>query len=369
MVAIVVGVNLTTITNRGPEGGHALSGASLEVYPGEMVAILGRRGSGKSILLSILGCLQRPDSGRVLIYDQDVSQLTDSEVAQVCLSKVGFFSQDITLQPNETALANVEVALRDQDLGDHEHRQKAWQAIRLVGIEQRLVEQKLGLLSTAQRVRVGVARALANDPPLLFADEPTKGLDSVSREAVLDLFQKLNDEGRTIVIATPDSSVGNYCRRLVKIVDGRIVDDGPVSKRRIITPSRTSGPRPGISVGEEQAVCPRCNYGNPKDQTVCQRCNFTLRPPSTDEMRPADVAPIHVDGGERSGRSAVDGEGVPGQAIMEELKKIPFFARLGSKGLVKLMPSVERRRYRRGSTIVKEGDVGNSFYVIRSGDV
>ena len=362
-------MNLTKISNLGHEPGYALNGASLEVYPGEMVALVGRRGSGKSTFLSILSCRQRPDSGRVLIDDQEVSQLTDWELAQVRLSKVGFFSQDINLQSNETALVNVETALSDQALGDQERRQKAWQAIRLVGIEQRLVEQKLGLLSAGQQVRVGVARALANDPPLLFADEPTKGLDGVSREQVLDLFQKLNDEGRTIVIATPDSSVGNHCRRVVKIADGKIVDDGPVSKRRIITPSRIPGPRPGISVGEEQAVCPRCNYGNPKDETVCQRCNFTFRPPATEEMRPADVAPIHVDGGARSARSAVDGEGVPVQAVMEELKKIPFFARLGSRSLSKLMPSVEQRRYRRGSTIVKEGDAGDSYYVIKSGDV
>ena len=243
-----------------------------------MVALVGRPGSGKSVLLGILGCLQRPDSGRLSIDDQELSQLTDNDLAWVRVSKVGFLAQDPNFKPNDTALKNVEAALRGQPLEEREQHQKAWAAIRLVGIEQRLAEQKLGLLSSGQRVGIGIARALVNDPPLLLADEPTKGLDSVARQEALDVFQKLNDSGKTIVIATSDSSVSRYCRRLVRIAEGRIVEDGLVSKRRVVTPSiGILRPGSGTSIMEELLACPRCNYGNPKGQPNCQRCNHDLQ--------------------------------------------------------------------------------------------
>ena len=278
MAAKVQAVNLTKVYSRGQELVNALNSASLEVYEGEMVALVGRPGSGKSVLLGILGCLQRPDSGRLSIDDQELSQLTDNDLAWVRVSKVGFLAQDPNFKPNDTALKNVEAALRGQPLEEREQHQKAWAAIRLVGIEQRLAEQKLGLLSSGQRVGIGIARALVNDPPLLLADEPTKGLDSVARQEALDVFQKLNDSGKTIVIATSDSSVSRYCRRLVRIAEGSIVEDGLVSKRRVVIPSiGILRPGSGTSIMEELLACPRCIYGNPKGQPNCQRCNHDLQ--------------------------------------------------------------------------------------------
>ena len=423
---------------------------------------MGRPGSGKSVLLGILGCLQRPDSGRLSIDDQELSQLTDNDLAWVRVNKVGFLAQDPNFKPNDTALKNVEAALRGQPLEEREQHQKAWAAIRLVGIEQRLAEQKLGLLSSGQRVGIGIARALVNDPPLLLADEPTKGLDSVARQEALDVFQKLNDSGKTIVIATSDSSVSRYCRRLVRIAEGRIVEDGLVSKRRVVTPSiGILRPGSGTSIIEELLTCPRCNYGNPKGQPNCQRCNHDLQAfpgeqvspvagnlprvtgtnsqvavPATAEFlsgvdidsiiagqraaaapsgaatgpevaTPSPAAPteeaevgspvaeakpaapteeaevgspvaeakpaVPTEGTEISPRVTqdfveIDLTAFPPQELLAELKKIPFFGKLGTRSLTRLFPYLQQRRYPKGSSIVSEGEAGDSYYVIRSGD-
>ena len=256
----VQGVELTKVHQLGDERVHALDDVTLEVHAGELVAVTGTPGSGKSTLLHILGCLQRPDSGAVRLEGQDVTHLDEEELAQVRISKVGFVFQAFNLLPNETALGNVEVPLRHQGMGAWDRREKAELALQLVGLGTRL-DRKPGQLSAVQRQFLSIARALVQDPAVIFADEPTGVLDSTSREEVMGLLQKLHEQGRTIVVATTESGVASYCQRIIRISEGRTVDEGPVSNRRIIPSSRRPGTASGPG-GREVVVCPRCNYGN-----------------------------------------------------------------------------------------------------------
>ena len=345
MAATIQASNLTKLYPKGNERVLALHDVSLEIYPGEMVGIAGRRGSGKSTLFQILGCLERPDSGNLRIVDQDVTQLEDEELARVHAQKIGFLAQDLKLLPKETLLANAEVPIKDVGLQTWESRQKAREALRLVGLANR-AEHKLAQISARESLCVAIARALVNDPAVILVDEPTRFLDSSSREEVMGLFQKLNDEGRTILIATADPGVTRYCRRAIRMADGMTGEDELVARRRIVPLSRIPGPAADMYLKGEERVCPRCNYGNSRGADLCQRCDFPIHLLKDDEE--AEVArpdPI------------------------EELKRVPFFARLGSKSLTEIIPALEYRRFVKGSTIIKEGEVGDCYYLIRSGDV
>ena len=235
MVATVHASHLTKAYPLGDDRVYALNDVSLELHPGEMVAILGGPNSGKSTLLHVRGCLQRPDSGRLSIEGRDVSGLEDEGLTELRADKVGFVFQAFNLLPSETALINVEVALRNQELSTQDRQRKAMEGLRVVGLENR-VDRTPGQLSAGQRQFVALARALVNNPSVLLADEPTRALDSSSREEIMGLLQKLNDAGMTMVVATTDSGVSNYCRRVVRIAEGRTVDLGPVANRRIIPP-------------------------------------------------------------------------------------------------------------------------------------
>ena len=359
-------MNLNKMYNLGDERIQALNDVSLELYPGEMVAIVGRPGAGKSTLLHILGCLQRPDSGQVLIDDQDMTQLGVEELARVRANKIGFLFQAFNLLPKDTVLTNVAVPLSDSGLEGQEVHDMARKALRLVGMENRIYH-KVSRLPARYRQRIPIARAVVNDPEIICADEPTLGVDSSSREEVMGLFQKLNDQSKTIIIATSESSLANYCRRTVRMAEGRTVDNGLVTRRRIIAPS-TLDPLLNSEISEEEAVCPRCNYGNPRHQENCQRCQFTLSLTREDEqsiksrLSGTQLRWVGVE-------SASDEGDVPAQDLIEELKEVSFLAGLGSKALLKLIPPLERRHFPKGSVIVKQGDPADSFYLIRSGDV
>ena len=367
MVAVVQALNLSKVYHLGDERVYALNDVSLEVYSGELVAIVGTEGSGKSTLLHTLASLRKPDSGTVRIEEFDLTQMDYEALAQIRAHKIGFLFQAFNLLPNETAQANVEVSLPPLGWGDRVRRQRAEKALQFVGLEDHL-KSRPGQLSAGQRISVAIARETVHNPAVLFADEATMGLDSTSRESVMGLFQKLNDDGMTIIIATPDTEVGHYCRRVVEMAEGRIVDDGVVPRRRIIRPSREPGPPGGSQVREEEVVCARCNYGSSIGAEICWRCKFPLNLTTEEEQSIAG----RLSGAESRWlrvESASDEGQIPGQDMIEELKEVPFFTELGSKSLVKIIPALERQVFAKGSTIVKQGDVGDSFYIIRSGTV
>ena len=370
MVATLQASNLTKVYALGDEQVFALNNVSLEVGAGEMVAVLGEDGAGKSTLLHVLGCLQRPDSGQLRIEHLDMSSLGDQELGRVRVNRVGFMYQAFNLMPNESVLANVEIALRHQGEGLSERQRKAAQALKVVGLEDRL-EHKPGQLSPTQRQCVAIARALAHGPAAIFSDEPTRVLDNESTEGVMGLFQKINGAGMTIVIATPDPNVANYCSRVVRMSKGKLAGRSSVPKRRVVPSERVPGTAPPSYVREEEKVCPRCLHGNPKDEEVCRQCNFSLHLTEEEER----TIEGRLTRAERAGtgvESATDEGYVPGEALIKlvkELKDVPFFAELGSKNLLKILPVLESLRFSEGSVIVKQGDEGDSFYTVKKGNV
>ena len=274
MGAIVQALHLCKAYALGDEPFLALNEVSLEVYPGEMVAITGRTGAGKSSLLHIVGCLQRPDSGRLLIEDQDIAQLDDEDIPRFRAKKLGFLFQAFNLLPNQNFLTNVAVPLWGTAVAREEIPRVARNALRLVGLENRM-QLMPSQLSTKQRQIAAVARAVVNDPAVIFAEEPARGLDGTGREEIMGLLQRLNNSGKNIVIATSESGLGAYCRRVVKIADGRVAEDSLVDQRRVVALSRRTG-RLESEIKENENACPRCNYSNAKGDANCQRCNTTL---------------------------------------------------------------------------------------------
>jgi putative ABC transport system ATP-binding protein len=203
---------------------HALRGLSLSVGRGDYVAIMGSSGSGKSTLMNILGCLDVPSSGTYLLDGVDVSRLTDRQLALVRNRRIGFVFQSFNLIPRMTALSNVELPLAYAGVRATERRRRARAALALVGLTERAGHEP-NQLSGGQQQRVAVARALVTAPALVLADEPTGNLDTGSTMDVLGVLDRLNRSGRTIVLITHEPEVAQHARRLVRLVDGRIVED------------------------------------------------------------------------------------------------------------------------------------------------
>jgi putative ABC transport system ATP-binding protein len=202
----------------------ALRDVDLTIYDGEFVAIAGPSGSGKSTLMHILGCLDVPTSGRYFLAGEDVSAMTEDDLAAVRNRRIGFVFQQFNLLPSLTALRNVELPLAYSGVPRHERRERAVRALARVGLEDRL-EHRPGELSGGQQQRVAVARALVTEPALILADEPTGNLDSASTRDVLGLLQDLHDSGRTLVLITHEHDVAAAAGRVVNMLDGQIHED------------------------------------------------------------------------------------------------------------------------------------------------
>lgn len=200
---------------------EAVRGISLRIRAGDFVAIVGPSGSGKSTLLHLLGAVDTPTSGRVLLDGSDVAAMSDSERARFRLQHVGLVFQRFHLLPMLTALENVELPMAEAGFGRQERRDRASALLERVGLSDRLGHRP-GEISGGQRQRVAVARALANDPSLLLADEPTGELDRNTSGEMLELFQSLNEDGTAIVVATHDLQLAGGAERRLTLVDGRI---------------------------------------------------------------------------------------------------------------------------------------------------
>lgn len=216
--------DITKIYQMGDTPVFALAGVSLAVRAGEFTAIMGPSGSGKSTLMNILGCLDRPTSGSYQLDGQEVSTLTDDQLAVTRNKQIGFVFQNFNLLPRITAIENVELPLVYAGVNKHERRERAAAALKSVGLEPRM-NHLPSELSGGQRQRVAIARALVNDPTIIMADEPTGALDTKSTNEVMEIFQGLNAFGRTIILVTHEPEVAAFAKRVVHVRDGLIVSD------------------------------------------------------------------------------------------------------------------------------------------------
>lgn len=212
----------------------ALKSISLKIEEGEFTSIMGPSGSGKSTLMNILGCLDRLDSGEYILNGNNVSTLSDNELAIIRNKEIGFVFQSFNLLPRISVLENVELPMVYAGVPRKERREKALLALDKVGLSDR-VHHKPNEISGGQKQRVAIARAIVNNPNVIMADEPTGNLDSKSTNDIISIFQKLNDEGATVVMVTHEPDVAQYSKRIVTFKDGEIVKDQEVKNRLRIT--------------------------------------------------------------------------------------------------------------------------------------
>jgi putative ABC transport system ATP-binding protein len=215
----------------------AVRGVSLEIHPGEFVAIMGASGSGKSTLMNILGCLDRPTGGRYSLDGIDVSQLSTDELADIRNQKIGFVFQGFNLLSRTSALENVELPMlyAREHIRGRELREKALQALGIVSLSDRAGHHP-SQLSGGQQQRVAIARALVNQPALVLADEPTGNLDSRTSVEIMGVFQQLNDRGITLIMVTHEPDIARFTKRNVVMSDGRVVSDTLVANRLFAGP-------------------------------------------------------------------------------------------------------------------------------------
>jgi putative ABC transport system ATP-binding protein len=204
-----------------------------EIRALEFVAVIGPSGSGKSTLMNILGCLDRPTDGTYRLDGVDVSEMSANQRAEIRNSRLGFVYQNFNLLSRTTALENVELPLiyGQAPLSSRQRRERAREIIRRVGLDGR-EKHTPAQLSGGQQQRVAIARALITDPPVILADEPTGNLDTRTSQEVMEIFERLNDEGKTVIIITHEHDIAAYAKRVVAFRDGKIVQDAPITERR-----------------------------------------------------------------------------------------------------------------------------------------
>lgn len=213
---------------------RALRGISFDVPEGDYVAIMGPSGSGKSTLLNLLGCLDRPTAGNYVLGNNDVAQMTDDQLSEVRASRIGFVFQSYNLIAQLSVVENIEVPLYYMGQLNAQSRERSTQLATMVGLGERL-SHRPPQLSGGQQQRVAIARSLVNDPYFILADEATGNLDSVTTEEILALFQRLNDEGRTIIMVTHEDDVSQHAKRVIWLRDGEVQSDEPVADRKVFT--------------------------------------------------------------------------------------------------------------------------------------
>jgi putative ABC transport system ATP-binding protein len=224
----------------GGETVRALDGVSFEIHRGEWVAIVGQSGSGKSTLMNLIGCLDTATSGTYRLNGADVETLADDALADLRNKEIGFIFQTFQLLPRATALANVELPLVYRGLPRRQRRELAETALRSVGLANRM-HHRPNELSGGQRQRVAVARALVGDPSILLADEPTGNLDSQTGEEIVRLFSELHERGHTIILVTHEPKLAARCPRAIKLMDGRVLGDGPGDQVAALQAARAVG--------------------------------------------------------------------------------------------------------------------------------
>ncbi len=221
--------DLVKIYEMGEAEVRALDGVSTEIEEGEYVAIMGPSGSGKSTFMNLIGCLDSPTSGSYILKNEEVAKLDDNQLAAIRNKEIGFIFQTFNLLPRTDALHNVELPLIYSGLTRKERKQRAMEALEAVGLKDRM-HHKSNEMSGGERQRVAIARALVNKPSIILADEPTGNLDSKTGEEIIILIDDLNRQGHTIILVTHEEYIAKRGKRIIKLLDGKILSDHAVKK-------------------------------------------------------------------------------------------------------------------------------------------
>ncbi|MEM9857299.1 MAG: ABC transporter ATP-binding protein [Bacteroidota bacterium] len=224
MTKIIETSEIAKIYRMGTQTVEALKSVSIEINQGEYVAFMGPSGSGKSTLMNIIGCLDTPSAGTYILNNNDVSDLTENELAEIRNKEIGFVFQTFNLLPRASSLENVALPLIYAGYGKDDRDEMALQALTNVGLGER-ADHKPNELSGGQRQRVAIARALVNNPSIILADEPTGNLDTKTSYDIMDLFQHLHDKGNTIIMVTHEDDIAHYAHRIIRLRDGLVETD------------------------------------------------------------------------------------------------------------------------------------------------
>jgi putative ABC transport system ATP-binding protein len=224
MSTIIETHDISKVYHMGSETIHALKSVSIKIERGEYVAFMGPSGSGKSTLMNIIGCLDTPSGGQYILNGQDVSNMTDNQLAEVRNKEIGFVFQTFNLLPRQSSLENVALPLIYAGYRKSAREEKAQKALESVGLGNR-GKHKPNELSGGQRQRVAIARALINDPSIILADEPTGNLDTKTSYEIMELFENLHAKGNTIIMVTHEEDIAKYAHRIVRLRDGLVESD------------------------------------------------------------------------------------------------------------------------------------------------